>query len=284
MSRRTSAANKAIAQAWENERNNVLQGKGTRDWTPEQQQAILDKGKAYDESGRAFEGQHMKSVGEYPQYQGDPGNIQFLTREEHLEAHLGNWQNPTNWYFDPVTKEMTDFGDNPFIPCEVIELDDPVVKRDVTKADSADSTKVDRKDAPKREGVDSSAQSKHQRQHAPNSQPGAVHTNPSVLSKVGHAFKAVGGFLYKHREVIKTGGKIAAGVVGTIVVERITDGNRGTGDQRSDSVFDDYPSFEEGNSFDRSSPREHDVSGYTRRQNGKDVHVRPYKRGGTKNE
>ena len=30
----------------------------------------------------------------------------------------------------------------------------------------------------------------------------------------------------------------------------------------------------------RNSPREHDVSGYTRKQNGKDVKVRPHKRGG----
>lgn len=36
MSRRTSAANKAITKAWENEQNNVLEGKGTREWSPEQ--------------------------------------------------------------------------------------------------------------------------------------------------------------------------------------------------------------------------------------------------------
>ena len=35
----------------------------------------------------------------------------------------------------------------------------------------------------------------------------------------------------------------------------------------------DYPD-------ERSSPREHDVSGYDRQQNGKTVHVNPYKRGG----
>ena len=46
----------------------------------------------------------MKSAEMYPEYQGDPGNIQFLTRAEHLEAHNGNWRNPTNWYFNPVTK------------------------------------------------------------------------------------------------------------------------------------------------------------------------------------
>lgn len=122
MSRRTSESNKAILAAWNKEQELVREGKGTRDWTPEQQQDILDKGKAYDENARAFEGQHMKSAEKYPEYQGDPENIQFLTRAEHLEAHDGNWQNPTNWYFNPVTKEKVDFGDGPVIPCKVIQL------------------------------------------------------------------------------------------------------------------------------------------------------------------
>ena len=120
--------NKAIRKAWEREQELVKEGKGTRDWTKEQQQDILDpdKGKAYDDQGRAFEGQHMKSAAEYPEYQGDPNNIQFLTREEHLEAHKGSWQNPSNWYYDPVTKEFHDFGDGDIVPCKIIELSDPI--------------------------------------------------------------------------------------------------------------------------------------------------------------
>ena len=110
MSRRTAEASKAVLAAWEKEKELVKNGKGTRDWTPEQQKDILTKGKAYDENGFAFEGQHMRSVEKYPEYQGEPANIQFLTRSEHLEAHDGNWQNPTNWYFDPVTKEKWHFG------------------------------------------------------------------------------------------------------------------------------------------------------------------------------
>lgn len=35
MSKRTSEANKAVRKAWENEYQLVLEGKGTRDWTPE---------------------------------------------------------------------------------------------------------------------------------------------------------------------------------------------------------------------------------------------------------
>ena len=127
MSRRTAESNKAILAAWNKEQELVQKGKGTREWTPQQQQDILDKGKAYDEDGVAFQGQHMKSAEMYPEYQGDPGNIQFLTRAEHLEAHNGNWRNPTNWYFNPVTKEKFDFGDGPFIPCEIIQLQEPVV-------------------------------------------------------------------------------------------------------------------------------------------------------------
>ncbi len=127
MSRRTAESNKAILAAWNKEQELVQEGKGTREWTPQQQQDILEKGKAYDDNGKAFEGQHMKSAEKYPEYQGDPGNIQFLTRAEHLEAHDGNWQNPTNWYFDPVTKQKYDFGDGPFIPCEIIPLSEPIM-------------------------------------------------------------------------------------------------------------------------------------------------------------
>ena len=123
--------NKAIRLAWEREQELVAEGKGTRDWSPDQQKDILDpeKGKAYDENGRAYEGQHMKSAAEYPEYQGNPDNIQFLTRNEHLEAHKGSWQNPTNWYYDSVTKEFIDFGDGDIIPCKAIELSSPISPR-----------------------------------------------------------------------------------------------------------------------------------------------------------
>lgn len=126
MSRRTAETQKAVRIAWENEQKLVAKGKGTRDWTPDQQRDILESGKAHDADGRAFDGQHMKSAAVHPEYQGDPGNIQFLTREEHKEAHKGDWKNPTNWYYDPVTKEYHDFGDGKYIPCEVIELSDPI--------------------------------------------------------------------------------------------------------------------------------------------------------------
>ena len=126
MSRRTSDASKAVRIAWEREQSLVVEGKGTRDWTPDQQRDILESGKAHDAEGKAFEGQHMKSAAVNPEYQGDSENIQFLTREEHLEAHKGNWKNATNWYYDPVSKEYHDFGDGKYIPCEIIELSTPI--------------------------------------------------------------------------------------------------------------------------------------------------------------
>lgn len=120
--------NKAIRLAWEREQKLVAEGKGTRDWSQDQQKDILDPniGKAKDANGRSFEGQHMKSAAEYPEYQGDPDNIQFLTRDEHLAAHKGSWQNPTNWYYNPETKEFVDFGENKPIPCVAISLSESV--------------------------------------------------------------------------------------------------------------------------------------------------------------
>jgi hypothetical protein len=133
MSRRTAEASKAIRKAWENEQQLVAQGKGTRDWNEDQQRDILDenKGKAYDENGKAFEGHHMQSAEAHPEYQGEPENIQFLTRQEHKDAHGGDFRNPTNGYYDPITHQTTDFGNGEFVPCKQIELSSPIVKVDI---------------------------------------------------------------------------------------------------------------------------------------------------------
>ena len=125
----TNARYQAIRKAWKREQQLVWEGKGTRDWTKEQQRDILDleKGRAYDDRGHAFEGQHMRSAAEYPEDQGNPDNIQFLNRDEHLRAHKGNCKNPTNWYYDPLTDTYNDFGNGQIAPCRIIELSDPVI-------------------------------------------------------------------------------------------------------------------------------------------------------------
>ena len=117
---------RAVLEAWKRERQLVREGKGTRDWTPQQQMDILKKGKAFDENGVAFQGHHMKSVSKFPEYQGDYKNIQFLTKAEHLEAHGGSWKNPSNWYFDPKTNERKPFGNEKYIPCKIINMTNPI--------------------------------------------------------------------------------------------------------------------------------------------------------------
>lgn len=147
MSRRTSEANKAIDVAWKNELELVRDGKGTRDWTREQQQDILDRGKAYDNNGKAFEGHHMKSVEEYPEYQGNAENIQFLTRTEHYAAHDGNFQNPTNGYYRPETGETEPFGKDELQPVQPRELTSPIMTREEAQGEKRESFQDDVKNS-----------------------------------------------------------------------------------------------------------------------------------------
>lgn len=73
---------KAVRDAWSREKTLVCQGKGTVNWNSEQQRELMEKGRV---SG--YEGQHMKSVSQYPEYASSADNIQFLTHEDHLAAH-----------------------------------------------------------------------------------------------------------------------------------------------------------------------------------------------------
>ena len=54
MPRRTAEATKAVQLAWQREYELIQEGKGTRDWTEEQQRDILnpEKGRAYDDNGK----------------------------------------------------------------------------------------------------------------------------------------------------------------------------------------------------------------------------------------
>jgi hypothetical protein len=77
----------------------------------------------------------MKSVSAYPEYAGDSKNIQFLTRQEHIEgAHKGSTRNPTNGYYNPVTKRMSNFGDNAPRKTKIIELSKPLSLRQQSNA------------------------------------------------------------------------------------------------------------------------------------------------------
>lgn len=110
----TNERQNAVRKAWKNEAERVKSGVGTRNWTQEEQKEILERG-----SVRGYEGHHMKSVSLYPQYAGEPKNIQFLTENEHLYgAHKGNYHNLTNGYYDQYREKMIDCQDDelPEIP------------------------------------------------------------------------------------------------------------------------------------------------------------------------
>ena len=132
---------KAVNEAWKREKTFVENGKGTRDWTEEQQENILKNGRAPN-----FQGQHMRSVSYGKTFEerlsiaGNKNDIQFLeaTKEnnEHLKAHSGNWKNATNGYYDVKTGKMKDFGNGePHMP-PIKKLSNPVCKQEQKKEEN----------------------------------------------------------------------------------------------------------------------------------------------------
>jgi len=119
-----------INAAWERERQLIMQGQGTRDWTMEEQLVLRDLGRI-----PSYAGHHMKCANAYPEYAADPNNIQFLHYtpgkdglSEHIDgAHQGNTHQPTNGYYDYQTGQMIDFGDDPPTAPPVIQLSNPYV-------------------------------------------------------------------------------------------------------------------------------------------------------------
>jgi len=109
MSDTNSDRKEAVRQAWKNEKQLSLKSSGTRDWTQFEQHQLIATNKV-----PGYDGQHMKSVKQFPEHARNPQNIQFLNRAEHIKgAHGGNTRNSTNGYYDPKTKTMHDFGNRP---------------------------------------------------------------------------------------------------------------------------------------------------------------------------
>jgi len=280
MSRRTSEANKAIALAWSKEQQLIREGKGTRDWTPEQQQSILDKGKAYGEDGKAFEGHHMKSAEKYPEYQGDPENIQFLTRPEHFAAHDGNFQNPTNGYFNPYTGETIDFGLNKYEPCEILELSEPVIHSESRAQNTTENSSTSPNTGTGEETVKASIST---RLNMPEKR-GFVSTVQNLASKVVR-------FYVGHKNIIDP----IAAIATVAIKESISSSSKSHTSSYEDNDDDEYsiypsldePSGEQGTDIveqdvGRSSPIEHIVPEHRQRY-GKDKvwkDKEPYTRGG----
>lgn len=285
--------NKAVRKAWEREQQLVQEGRGTRDWTEEQQKDILDpeKGKAYDDQGRAYEGQHMKSAAEYPEHQANPDNIQFLTKDEHLEAHKGSWQNPTNWYYNPMTKEFVDFGDGDIIPCKVIKLSNPVVVISSSEpVEVVNETKTDNTHGPeKNKGQPTSNKTASVKERKAVPRATVVPKATKSDGKFVKGLKAVGKFIVDHpAESLEIAGTVAVGtlkIISSIVERRNNSGTHRTSHSSSsgktDMVSKVADIVEKAN---RAMPGENDVSGHKQRYHTKNGIVwkdkAPYHRGG----
>lgn len=230
MSNRTSVAYKAIALAWSKEQQLVREGKGTRDWTPEQQQDILDRGKAYGDDGKAFEGHHMKSAEKHPEYQGDLENIQFLSRTEHFAAHDGNFQTATNGYYNPITGETSDFGLDKYEPCEILELSDPII---IGTNDQAQN-KTNNTDTSTAENIGNT------KAVIP---PGSINTSKKgFIGTIKHFAGKAAKFYIRHKEVIDP--ILITGALATVAVvnESINRNSKSTYQNRSS--VDDYSSYD----------------------------------------
>lgn len=320
MARDNAACNRAIRKAWARERELVLAGKGSRNWTPEQREQLITKGKVYDADGKAFIGQHMKSVSGFPDNQGDSENIQLLSQEEHLEAHKGDWHNVTNWYYDPDTKTFYDFDVydySKFPPDDYIifhpeecRIPLDVVSDKPPKEESKESTESEKKvketsplqktkvienngGSDKGKDVQPPPPSIDKRdttfEKAAQSQK-TVPKPPKREKKFVRVLKAVGRFIVEHPvESIEIAGVTIGGAV-KIVQSISSSRNNGSSTSRetssTSSVKSDIATQVEEiiEKASRSSPREHNVSGYDRQQNGRTVHVNPYKRGGNKTD
>ena len=85
------ARRKAVKEAWKQERELVAKtGHGTRNWSGQQKAQLLKKGKV-----KGFEGHHINDVSHNPTMAGNPNNIRFVTRRQHLALHEFNWHNAT---------------------------------------------------------------------------------------------------------------------------------------------------------------------------------------------
>lgn len=136
-----NARQRAVRQAWADEKKAVQEGKGSRDWTEEQQKQILENGRVHN-----YDGHHMRSVSygntrdEQFQIAGDKNNIQFLDtskeNNEHLAAHGGDTHNPTNGYYEVKTGKTYSFGNGRPNAPEKKELSHPISEKENTQVKS----------------------------------------------------------------------------------------------------------------------------------------------------
>lgn len=86
-----NARQSAVRKAWKQEQQMVLEkGYGTRNWTKGELKELKETGKV-----KGYQGHHINNVKDHPSMAGDPNNIEFLNKSEHLKAHDGNYRNKT---------------------------------------------------------------------------------------------------------------------------------------------------------------------------------------------
>ena len=86
-----NARQSAVRKAWRQEKEMVESiGQGTRDWSKKEIKELFENGKV-----KGYQGHHINNVKDHPSMAGDPNNIEFLNKTEHLDAHNGNYRNKT---------------------------------------------------------------------------------------------------------------------------------------------------------------------------------------------
>ena len=85
-----------VRRFWAEERARLRAGEpGTRNWNPEQREAILAGGRPQF-NGETIQGHHKYNALDHPQIANDPNNIYPATKTEHFERwHGGDWRNDT---------------------------------------------------------------------------------------------------------------------------------------------------------------------------------------------
>lgn len=251
----------------------------------------------------------MKNVASYPEHQGNPKNIQFLSSEEHLAAHGGCFQNSTNGMFDPITGATLDFG-QALKPCEAIPLSSPVIAiaNEPQNLDAKGSTK------PKQETDKTSSGASQARcstaapsgseegektvsKHLPGMKLSEMRARlAGIRASIKQFASGAAELAVDNKDTIKFVARdVVLPAIVTVGIGYITKSvsNGVDGHSRSASrissgiVGSDSLSSLVSDALDndvvkagRASPREHLVSGYIRTMNGKRISVKPYTRGG----
>lgn len=209
------------------------------------------------------------------------------TRTEHLEAHDGNWQNPTNWYYNPVTKEKFDFGDGPFIPCEIIQLPEPIIS--LTRDSTIQENVIEEKEDFSKDVLKQSAETNKKTYSKPETSK-SPKVQVEVPKKANNMFvkglKSVGRFIAEHPvESLEIAGVAIGGVAKAISSIK----GSGSGKTRSTTSASGNSSVAEKvadivEKASRSLPSENDVTGHKQRYHTKNGVVwkdkAPYHRGG----